>query len=1074
MPHDFPSILDTILLVASIAHPDLPLALSFIQVAESQTLYQEVPDDRMDARSRRSLDASKRLSVSGAHMTTNEIREELAQMTTADIREVVRTTVVEIVESSKQYMDKTSEQVKAAIVTNVKNVVVGFKQLDVQMQNSSALTEIDSVEFGRTVYDLATLVGNDTTQQNDTDFRQAFLYSVKRLLRVISALRTGNVTVLNQEKRSQQQFEEEERLRRDERKREEEVGLSVTMHDDNSIQKRAEEERFRREEEERRRRDDEERRRREEEERRRRDDEERRRRNDEERQRKLREEEERMRREEEDRKRRDEEERQRRQREEEDRRRRDEEEKRQREEEDRKRRQKEEEEARIKAQREAEEKLAQAQREMEEKIRKAEREAEEKIRKAQMEIEEKERQLREKERQRQEAEEKERINRERQQEEDRQQKEMEEKIRRAEEDIRSRAQAQAEAEEKARQEESRRKLEEENRRNEERSRKQREEEERIQRERETEEKIIRAEREAEEKIKRAEEAMAEKRRQAELAAQAAASASNSSPPASEAPVVSNYNHPGTRTTFTPQQRKELENELDMLEELLRETKPPMSRSPSIKNNALNNAKSPIAKTTSSGASFLSSSTENAKPLIKDEHRTIGKSSSMDVVIDGRNNYDSPPAPHSPTTHATITSPPPSDVRSPGLNNKSIMSPKEEKKDKGGFKFPNPFKKTGPKKDEAPPAISGPYEVTHKLHVDMSLTGLPPQWEQMLKASGIDIGEAAKNPDELQGVIQFSERMMNEGNLVTPLPQEDNITLEDLLSPEDPKKLYADFKKIGEGGVAEVYKAVHKATKRVVAVKKMNSDHKALTMSSLINEISIMKTCRHENIVDFFDTYRVGGKQIWVVMEFMGLGSLTDVLEQFENVQLTEPQIATVCLSTLRGLHCIHRAHKIHRDIKSDNILINETGVVKIADFGFAAQLTQKQQKRNTVVGTPYWMAPELIQGCDYDEKVDIWSLAIMAMEMAEAEPPYMDYLPLKALFMITTKGIPDLKQPEKWTKEFKDFIKICLNKKPAERPSAYDLLQHPFLTKTAPFSELAEVAIKARQLREADDNMEEE
>jgi serine/threonine protein kinase len=199
------------------------------------------------------------------------------------------------------------------------------------------------------------------------------------------------------------------------------------------------------------------------------------------------------------------------------------------------------------------------------------------------------------------------------------------------------------------------------------------------------------------------------------------------------------------------------------------------------------------------------------------------------------------------------------------------------------------------------------------------------------------------------------------------------------------------------------------------------------------------------------------------MEFMGSGCLTEVLEQFEyGVKMTESQIALTCLATLRGLAYIHSLHRIHRDIKSDNILIGIDGSVKLADFGYAAQLTQQKQKRNTIVGTPYWMAPELIRGQNYDQKVDLWSLGIMVMEMAEGEPPYMEFPPLRALFLITTKGIPDLKDPSKWSSEMRDFISKCLDKEPESRPDASELLKHPFLKRAGNSSEVATVAKQAK------------
>jgi len=147
-------------------------------------------------------------------------------------------------------------------------------------------------------------------------------------------------------------------------------------------------------------------------------------------------------------------------------------------------------------------------------------------------------------------------------------------------------------------------------------------------------------------------------------------------------------------------------------------------------------------------------------------------------------------------------------------------------------------------------------------------------------------------------------------------------------------------------------------------------------------------------------------------------------------------------------------------------LLGDNGSIKIADFGYAAQLTQKQQKRNTVVGTPYWMAPELIRGHDYGTKVDIWSLGIMVMEMAEGEPPYMEFPPLRALFLITTKGIPALKEPEKWTADFQDFVSKCLIKDPEDRPGADELLKHPFLKQACKPSEFVPIIQEARVAKE--------
>eukprot|EP01119_Soliformovum_irregulare_P006316 TRINITY_DN1818_c0_g1_i1.p1 TRINITY_DN1818_c0_g1~~TRINITY_DN1818_c0_g1_i1.p1 ORF type:complete len:1116 (+),score=413.02 TRINITY_DN1818_c0_g1_i1:146-3493(+) len=383
--------------------------------------------------------------------------------------------------------------------------------------------------------------------------------------------------------------------------------------------------------------------------------------------------------------------------------------------------------------------------------------------------------------------------------------------------------------------------------------------------------------------------------------------------------------------------------------------------------------------------------------------------------------------------------------------------------KKGFTLFGTLKKKAAQ-EEPQISIGIPYHVQHDLHVGEQLENLPAEWTAILKSSGIDLGEAAKNVKTMQKVMDFNDKLNND-SVALPLPEhESNFKIEELVSKQDPAKLYKELKKIGEGGVAEVYLAIENSSQKKVAIKKMNMNHKALTEQSLVNEILIMRNCTHENIVELVDTYQVK-QQVWVVMEYMGRGSVTDILEQFQDIRMTEPQIAAVCLATLRGLECIHISHNIHRDIKSDNILVNDAGVIKIADFGFAAQLTMSKQKRKTVVGTPYWMAPELIQGMDYDEKVDIWSLAIMAMEMAEGEPPFMDFPPLRALFMITTQGIPDLKEPHIWSSEFRDFVKICLNIEPSLRPTPSQLKKHPFLQKkiSTP-EEMLALADQARKL----------
>ncbi|KAN0023017.1 hypothetical protein ACTFIV_001557 [Dictyostelium citrinum] len=366
-------------------------------------------------------------------------------------------------------------------------------------------------------------------------------------------------------------------------------------------------------------------------------------------------------------------------------------------------------------------------------------------------------------------------------------------------------------------------------------------------------------------------------------------------------------------------------------------------------------------------------------------------------------------------------------------------------------------------------VSQPFNLKHEVHVDFNsatgFSGLPKEWEVILKSSNVSKQEVLDKPSEWLSVLEFQAgRTMEKSNSqnLSALPDESNLTLSDLVTKEDPTKIYKNMTKIGEGAAGEVFVATSSKNNKRVAIKKIeiNNDNAKL----LVTEIAIMKTSHHDNIVNYIDSYIVNDRELWVAMEFMGGGCLTDILEAFDNIKMSEAQIAYVVKETLKALQYIHSLHRIHRDIKSDNILLGSEGSVKIADFGYAAQLTQKQQKRNTVVGTPYWMAPELIRGHDYGVKVDIWSLGIMMMEMAEGEPPYMDFPPLRALFLITTKGIPPLKETTKWSKTFQDFFSKCLDINVANRPDATDLLKHPFMDLACDSSEFKPLIQAARNV----------
>jgi len=266
------------------------------------------------------------------------------------------------------------------------------------------------------------------------------------------------------------------------------------------------------------------------------------------------------------------------------------------------------------------------------------------------------------------------------------------------------------------------------------------------------------------------------------------------------------------------------------------------------------------------------------------------------------------------------------------------------------------------------------------------------------------------------------------------------------------QIFKLLEKIGEGSNGDVYKALHKQTKRLIAIKQL--PFRSSSVSQTVNQIKVMKTLNNINTLKYYGCYKQE-KTLWITMEYCDGGSVKDLLEEYQKknedeenkIFLSEELIGCISRQVLNGLNYLHSNNKIHRDIKAGNILLNTRGEAKISDFGISAQISD--EKRTTQLGTSFWMAPECITGTGYDTKADIWSFGITLIEMAEGYPPLFDEKTNQVPNRIVQDPPPRLQNPDSWSKPFLDFVMRCLTKKPENRPTASQLLDHHFIVNSS-------------------------
>uniref|UniRef100_A0A4W6ELW1 non-specific serine/threonine protein kinase n=1 Tax=Lates calcarifer TaxID=8187 RepID=A0A4W6ELW1_LATCA len=412
---------------------------------------------------------------------------------------------------------------------------------------------------------------------------------------------------------------------------------------------------------------------------------------------------------------------------------------------------------------------------------------------------------------------------------------------------------------------------------------------------------------------------------------------------------------------------------------------------------------------------------------------------------------------------------------------------------------------GRRKKKRRPEISPPQDFQHRVHTSFDATtghyvGLPPQWQSVIDTMRrprplVDpsrITEVELGPKKVGRGLQIEHiglhqrllRPHSSFNIVPKTPTRDGpsqprpsptgspacppaqlclssfsawqtvpdggpqkvtheqfkAALQMVVDPGNPRTTLENFVKIGEGSTGVVCIARERHSGRQVAVKMMDL-RKQQRRELLFNEVVIMRDYRHQNVVEMYRSALVE-EELWVIMEYLQGGALTHIVSE---TRLNEEQIATVCEGVLQALTYLHSQGVIHRDIKSDSILLTLDGRIKLSDFGFCAQISKDVPKRKSLVGTPYWMAPEVISKAPYGTEVDIWSLGIMVVEMVDGEPPYFSDTPITAMKKLRDEAAPSVKNIQRVSPVLKDFLGCMLTRDTVQRSSAANLLEHLFL-----------------------------